>query len=128
MFYTFSLLQKKEFEELLNSRELTEEEKAFIHTLTPGHILAFATGSGKVPAIGFNPSPKLTFVHDDTKHLPIAHTCSNEIQIFVNTKMLAEDDEFAYHFLVALMNGAIFSAVQLMYPIAQCNWTIIVLT
>jgi len=35
----------------------------------------------------------------------------NEIQIFVNAKHLADDDEFEYYFLVALMNGAILSAV-----------------
>nr|XP_033488754.1 uncharacterized protein LOC117260782 [Epinephelus lanceolatus] len=104
-------VQEKEVGERLHTRNLTEAEKAFILTLNPGHILAFATGSTKVPAIGFFPSPKLTFVHDDTKHLPIAHTCSNELQIFVNRKNLADDDEFDYHFLVALMNGAIFSAV-----------------
>ncbi|KAL7376812.1 hypothetical protein ABVT39_016296 [Epinephelus coioides] len=106
-----SPMKEKEVGERLHTRNLTEAEKAFILTLNPGHILAFATGSTKVPAIGFFPSPKLTFVHDDTKHLPIAHTCSNELQIFVNRNNLADDDEFDYHFLVALMNGAIFSAV-----------------
>ncbi|KAL0969895.1 hypothetical protein UPYG_G00234150 [Umbra pygmaea] len=104
-------VQEKEIGERLNARNLTEAESAFILTLNPGHILAFATGSSKVPAIGFVPTPKLTFVHDDTKHLPLAHTCSNELQIFVNKNNLADDDEFDYHFLVALMNGAIFSAV-----------------
>ncbi|KAK0138681.1 G2/M phase-specific E3 ubiquitin-protein ligase [Merluccius polli] len=104
-------VQEKELGEHLNARNLTEAEKVFILTLNPGHILAFATGSSKVPAIGFSPSPKLTFVHDDTKHLPIAHTCSNELQIFVNRKNLADDNEFDYIFLVALMNGSTFSAV-----------------
>ncbi|KAK0150726.1 Zinc finger MYM-type protein 1 [Merluccius polli] len=97
-------VQEKELGEHLNARNLTEAEKAFILTLNPGHILAFATGSSKVPAIGYSPSPKLTFVHDDTKHLPIAHTCSNELQIFVNRNNLES-------FLVALMNGSTFNAV-----------------
>ena len=113
--YSFVLklfnLVEKELGEHLNGRNLTEAENAFILTLNPGHILAFATGSSKVPAIGCSPSPKLTFVHDDTKHLLIAHTCSNELQIFVNRKNLADDDEFDYNCLVALMNGSIFSAV-----------------
>ncbi|XP_062320750.1 uncharacterized protein LOC134022994 [Osmerus eperlanus] len=104
-------VQEKEVGERLNARNLTEAESMLILTLNPGHILAFATGSSKVPAIGFVPTPKLSFVHDDTKHLPLAHTCSNELQIFVNRKNLADDDEFDYHFLVALMNGATFSAV-----------------
>jgi len=34
---------------------------------TPGQILAFATGSSKVPAIGFHPTPKLIFIHDGKK-------------------------------------------------------------
>ncbi|XP_040928000.1 G2/M phase-specific E3 ubiquitin-protein ligase-like isoform X3 [Betta splendens] len=104
-------VQEKEIGERLHARDLTEAEKEFIQTLTAGHILAFATGSSQVPATGFLPSPKLTFVHDETKHLPVSHTCSNELQMFVNKKNLEDDDEFDYHFLVALMNGAIFSAV-----------------
>ncbi|CAL9692713.1 unnamed protein product [Knipowitschia caucasica] len=104
-------VQKKELGEHLNARDLTEAEKMFIPTLNPGHILAYATGSSNVPAIGFFPSPKLTFVHDDTKHLPIAHTCSNELQLFVNKKNLEDDNEFDYNFLVSLMNGSIFSTV-----------------
>ena len=112
IFSTFSTLVEKEVGERLNARNLTEAESMFILTLNPGHILAFATGSSKVPAIGFVPTPKRSFVHDDTKHLPLAHTCSNELQIFVNRNNLADDDEFDYHFLVALMNGATFSAVK----------------
>uniref|UniRef100_A0A3Q2ZXN9 HECT domain-containing protein n=1 Tax=Kryptolebias marmoratus TaxID=37003 RepID=A0A3Q2ZXN9_KRYMA len=75
------------------------------------HILAFATGSSKVPAIGFHPSPKLTFVHDEHKHLPVAHTCVNELQLFVNAATAADDDEFNYYLLVALMNGSVFSTI-----------------
>lgn len=101
----FLTIIDKEVGEHLHVRTLTEEEKAFILTLTPGHIwmfgfdsltrldffhicifghIAFATGSSRVLAIGFLPSPKLIFVHDDTKHIPIANTCSNDLQIFVN--------------------------------------------
>uniref|UniRef100_A0A3B4G2C5 Uncharacterized protein n=1 Tax=Pundamilia nyererei TaxID=303518 RepID=A0A3B4G2C5_9CICH len=25
-------------------------------------------------AMGFQPAPKITFIHDESKHLPIAHT------------------------------------------------------
>ena len=42
---------------------------------------------------------------------PLLIICSNELEIFVHRKNLADDDEFDYHFLVALMNGAIFSGV-----------------
>ncbi|XP_035852933.1 G2/M phase-specific E3 ubiquitin-protein ligase-like [Sander lucioperca] len=38
-------VQEKELGEHLNTRNLTEAEKAFILTLNPGHILAFATGT-----------------------------------------------------------------------------------
>uniref|UniRef100_A0A3P9BGG6 HECT domain-containing protein n=1 Tax=Maylandia zebra TaxID=106582 RepID=A0A3P9BGG6_9CICH len=64
--------------------------------MLPGHILAFATGSSKVPAIGFQPAPKITFIHDESKHLPIAHTCANELQLFVNETTMADDDAFHY--------------------------------
>ena len=63
MFFTVA---EKELGEHLDARDLTGAEKAFILTLNPGHILAFARGSSKVPATGFLPSPKLTFVHDET--------------------------------------------------------------
>lgn len=76
-----------------------------------GHILAFATGSSKVPAVGFHPNPKIVFVHDETKQYPVAHTCSNELLLFVNSKNMAVDEEFEYHFVVALMNGGVFSTI-----------------
>uniref|UniRef100_A0A3P9CMS0 HECT domain-containing protein n=1 Tax=Maylandia zebra TaxID=106582 RepID=A0A3P9CMS0_9CICH len=34
-------------------------------------------------AMGFQPAPKITFIHDESKHLPIAHTCANELQLFL---------------------------------------------
>jgi len=43
------------------------------------------------------------------KHLPIAHTCANELHFFVNATTMAEGDEFNYSFLVALMNGSLCS-------------------
>lgn len=82
-----------------------------MQNLGVGHLLAFATGSSKVPAVRFLPHPKISFVHDETKHYPVAHTCSNELQIFVNAKNMADDDEFDYYFMVALMNGGVFSTI-----------------
>ncbi|KAK0152026.1 G2/M phase-specific E3 ubiquitin-protein ligase [Merluccius polli] len=65
----------------------------------------------KVPAIGFHPTPKLIFIHDENKHLSIAHTCANELHLFVNATTMA-DDEFNYYFLVALMNGSLLEPDQ----------------
>ena len=78
MFVLFS--QDKELGEILGARTLTEEEQDFVQNMGLGHILAFATGSSKVPAVGFQPNPKIVFVHDETKHYAIAHTCSNDTQ------------------------------------------------
>ncbi|XP_031172194.2 G2/M phase-specific E3 ubiquitin-protein ligase-like isoform X1 [Sander lucioperca] len=103
-------VENKELRETYGDRTLTNDEEAFLKTLSPGHILAFATGSSKVPAIGFHPTPKLIFIHDDKKHLPIVHTCANELHLFVNATTMA-DDEFNYCFLVALMNGSLFSTI-----------------
>ncbi|XP_039899760.1 G2/M phase-specific E3 ubiquitin-protein ligase-like isoform X1 [Simochromis diagramma] len=102
-------VENKELRDSLGERTLTKDEEAFVKALRPGHILAFATGSSKVPAIGFQPAPKITLIHDESKHLPIAHTCANELQLFVNETMA--DDAFHYCFLVALMNGALFSTI-----------------
>ncbi|XP_062323974.1 G2/M phase-specific E3 ubiquitin-protein ligase-like [Osmerus eperlanus] len=104
-------VQNKELHERLEARTLTEEERVFVQNLDCSHILTFATGSSKVPAVGFQPNPKISFVHDETKNYPIACTCSNELQIFVNAKNMADDDEFDYCFVVALMNGAVFSII-----------------
>ncbi|CAJ1079179.1 uncharacterized protein LOC120569038 [Xyrichtys novacula] len=90
---------------------LTDEEDAFLNILSPSHSLAFATGSSKVPAIGFQPTPKLTFNHDGKKNLPVAHTCANELELFVNATTTQDNDEFNYCFLVALMNGSVFSTI-----------------
>lgn len=53
---------------------------------------AFATRSSKVPAIGFQAAPKITFIRDESKHLPIVHTCANELQRFVSETTMADDD------------------------------------
>lgn len=107
----FPLLLDKELRDTYGERTLTKDEEAFLKTLSPGHILAFATGSSKVPAIGFHPTPKIIFIHDENKHLPVAHTCANELQLFVNATTMADDDKFNYCFLVALMNGSLFSTI-----------------
>lgn len=104
-------VQNKDLLERFEKRTLTEEEQEFVQNLGLGLILAFVTGCSKVPATGFQPSPKISFVHDDEKHLPIAHTCSNELQLFVNPKTMGDDDLFDYSLLVALMNGGMFSTV-----------------
>ncbi|XP_057712045.1 uncharacterized protein LOC130929111 [Corythoichthys intestinalis] len=104
-------VENGQLKETYGERILTKDEEAFLKTLSPAHILAFATGSSRVPATGFHPTPKLVFVHDDNKHLPIAHTCSNELLLFVNSKTTADDDEFNNYFLVALMNGSVFSTI-----------------
>ncbi|MGH0168618.1 UNVERIFIED_CONTAM: hypothetical protein FKN15_055062 [Acipenser sinensis] len=101
----------KELGDRLKDRELTEAEKDFVNALRLGHIFAFATGSSTIPAMGFNPNPKLSFSHDEAKVHPIAHTCANELQLFVNNRTLANNDEFEYIILAALMNGAVFSTV-----------------
>ncbi|KAM7413787.1 hypothetical protein PAMA_020923 [Pampus argenteus] len=104
-------VENKELRETYGDRTLTKDEEAFLNTLSPGHILAFATESSKVPAIGFHPTPKLIFIHDEDRHLPNAHTCANELHLFVNATTMADDDEFNYCFLVALMNGSLFSTI-----------------
>ena len=86
---------------------LTAEQKKFIPTITPTHILMFATGACGVPAIGFDPSPSCCFVHDENKAIPCAQTCSNMLYLYVNNKIVEED--CLDYFVTALMSGGIFS-------------------
>ena len=58
---------------------LTGKEKGVIPLLTPSHILLFATGAANTPSIGFDPKPMITFVHDDGKMIPSAHTCADHL-------------------------------------------------
>ena len=90
-----------------DGHELTPEQRKFVPLLTPTHILMFATGACGIPAIGFDPTPSCCFVHDDSKAIPCAQTCSNMLYLYVNSKT-AEGDCLDY-FLTALMNGGIFS-------------------
>lgn len=73
---------------LIWHKELTDtwrkDEEAFVK--------AFATRSSKVAAIGFQAAPKITLIHDESKHLPIAHTCANELLCFVSETTMADDD------------------------------------
>ncbi|XP_051791621.1 G2/M phase-specific E3 ubiquitin-protein ligase-like [Erpetoichthys calabaricus] len=102
-------VQDKELEEKLSSRTLTKEEKTFLGTLRPVHILQFATGKGKIPAFGFIPHPEIIFLDDETTGHPKANTSRNELQICVNCRTLSDSDEFDYFFVEALMNSPVCS-------------------
>lgn len=87
--------------------QLTEEERSFIPVITPSHMLLFATGATNIPTVGFDPKPTISFVHDEAKNIPSAHTCSNVLYLYVNTK--TTQDSIAHYLLTALMNGGVFS-------------------
>ena len=90
-----------------DGHDLTPEQKNFIPKVTPTHILMFATGACGIPAVGFEPSPTCCFIHDDTKTIPSAQTCSNMLYLYVNAKTV--DGDCFSDFITALMNGGIFS-------------------
>jgi hypothetical protein len=87
--------------------ELTDMETSFAPQATPSHLLMFVTGATNIPTVGFDPKPCLSFVHDDTKKIPSAQTCSNMLYLYVNKSTL--EGSLAHHLLTALMNGGIFS-------------------
>ena len=64
--------------------DLTEEEIKFIPTITTNHLLMFCTGAGQIPVTGFDPAPSISFVHDESKIVPRAQTCSNVLYLYVN--------------------------------------------
>ena len=75
--------------------ELTEVETGFASQATPGHFLMFATGATNIPTVGFDPKPCISFVHDDTKTIPSAQTCSNMLYLYVNKSTL--EGSLAHH-------------------------------
>ena len=68
--------------------ELIEVETDFAPKATPGHFLMFATGATNIPTVGFDPKPCISFVHNNTKTIPSAQTCSNMLYLYVNKSTL----------------------------------------
>ena len=87
----------------------SEDMAAFIKRITPGHVLAYATGANQTPAAGFEDHPKITFTHDASKFMPAANTCSYELILFVNSETISS--KFHKHMVRALMNGVVFSTI-----------------
>lgn len=87
----------------------SKEMESFIGKLTPGHVLAYATGASQTPAAGFTDKPKITFIHDDEQMLPRANTCSCELMLFVNNITVTQ--EFLRFMVQSLMNGVVFSTL-----------------
>lgn len=103
-------LDKTLLEVLKDSHDdLTDEELHFIPTIKPSHMLMFSTGAAMVPVIGFEPTPSICFVHDDTKCIPSAQTCSNKLYLYVNEGTVNYCTH--RHLLTALMNGGVFSKI-----------------
>lgn len=92
-----------------NCPDLTEEEVKFIPTLTPHHLLMFSTGAAQVPVTGFDPEPSVKFIHDESKLIPSASTCSNTLYLYVNETTI--QNPIHRYFLTAMMNGGIFSKI-----------------
>ena len=95
------------------SPDLTEGEVNFIPKLTPHHLLTFATGAAQVPVTGFDPVPSIHFVHDESKSVPSASTCSNTLYLYVNEITIR--NPIQRYLVTALMNGAIFSKICVCY-------------
>ncbi|KAL3875461.1 hypothetical protein ACJMK2_033408 [Sinanodonta woodiana] len=106
----------KEFLELVEGKtllekldeDLTADEREFISTLKPSKLLEFCTGSSKVPALGFEEDPHMTFVHDDHKFHPSAHTCGNNLVLYVNDKTTLDKSAFFKIMVETLMNAENF--------------------
>lgn len=82
----------------------TPEVEAYLNTITPGTVLAFITGSSKVPCMGFLPAPHAEFTTDEQRNLPCASTCSNLLYLPANQKTEIPD-LFCRYFVEALMGG-----------------------
>ncbi|KAL3875460.1 hypothetical protein ACJMK2_033407 [Sinanodonta woodiana] len=87
---------------------LTAEERDFISSIQVSKLLEFCTGSNKVPALGFEVDPHMTFVHDDHKFHPSAHTCGNNLVLYVNDKTTLDKSAFFKIMVETLMNAENF--------------------
>ncbi|KAK3593328.1 hypothetical protein CHS0354_031389 [Potamilus streckersoni] len=106
-------LQQIENETLLHTLDeamihLTAEEKDFISAMQPCKLLEFCTGSCRIPALGFEVDPHITFVHDDHKYHPSAHTCGNNLVLYVNDKTTLDKSAFFKIMVETLMNAENF--------------------
>jgi hypothetical protein len=91
------------------NEDLTEEEVKYIPTITAHHLLMFSTVPAQVPVIGFDPQPSVTFVHDESKTIPTASTCSNSLYLYVNETTI--NKSIHRNLVTALMNGGVFSTI-----------------
>lgn len=67
------------------------------------------TGAARIPVTGFDPVPSISFVHDESKIVPCAQTCSNVLYLYVNETSINSP---IHRFIVAaLMNGGLFSKI-----------------
>ena len=62
-------------------------------------ILVFFSGTDRIPPMGFEKYPTLTFIHDAKAVLPTASTC--DIQLRLPTRFHVYDD-FKQHMLLGL--------------------------
>ena len=69
----------------------------------------FSTGAAQVPVTGFDPLPSVNFVHDESKLIPTASTCSNVLYLYVNETTISKT--FHRYVVTALMNGGVFSKI-----------------
>jgi len=107
-FFAFPFLDGTILEALQeNFSDLTEEEIKFIPTITTNHLLMFCTGAARIPVTGFDPSPSISFVHDESKVVPSAQTCSNVLYLYVNETSI--NSSIHRCIVAALMNGGLFS-------------------
>ena len=65
---------------------------------------------------GFDPAPSISFVHDESKIVPYAQTCSNVLYLYVNeTSINSPIHRFIF---AALMNGGLkyYFFINVIYP------------
>lgn len=68
--------------------------------ITLEDILVFTTGADKIPPLGFDVQPKISFLHNDSLY-PTANTCG--LELFLPTKHKTYG-EFKQHVLFGISN------------------------
>ena len=80
---------------------VNDDLKKVARDIKPNWVLAFATGSKKVPAGGLSPAGRIVFRTGQNKALPEASTCANELAL----TLTGDFNDFSNDLCMALHAG-----------------------
>lgn len=93
----------------IDGREIPREDDGEVpFKINLGTILSFATGADHVPPLGFPRVPLITFISDESRHLPTASTCGPTLSLPLQ---LVNYDDFKRNVDIAIICAHGFGSV-----------------